>query len=256
MLDHLGTRTDAITDASKEQRVAGALATLAGTLTSDYDLVQLLHTVLDECIDLVDAQAAGLLLENAHGELELVASTSEAAGFVEVMQLNAGDGPCIECARTGDQVSIADIEAAGGDWAQFREAALLEGFHSSYGVPLKIRSEVIGAIGLYRTETGDLSLAEVGVAQALADLASIGIVQERALRERGMVTEQLQRALDSRVFIEQAKGVVAATADVDMEEAFRMLREHAHSNDLKMHAVAELVVTRKLRLTQVDRARG
>lgn len=245
-----------MTEFPKEQRLAGALATLAETLTSDYDLVQLLHTVMGECIDLVDAQAGGLLLENPHGELELVASTSEGAGFVEVMQLNAGDGPCVECARTGDPVSIADIEETGGDWAQFREAALLEGFHSSYAVPLKIRSEVIGAMGLYRTGTGDLSPAEAGVARALADLASIGILQERALRERGMVAEQLQRVLDSRIFIEQAKGVVAASADVDMEEAFRMLRDHARAGDLKLHAVAELVVTRRLSLTRADPERG
>lgn len=242
-----------MTEVSREERLGGALATLAETLTSDYDVVQLLHTVMIECVDLVDAQAAGLLLKNAQGELELVASTSEAASFVEVMQLNGGDGPCVEAARTGATISIADLEEASGDWATFRDAALVEGFHSVHAVPLRIRSDVIGAMGLYRERRGDLNGAEAAVARALANLASIGILQERAIRESGMVTEQLQRALDSRVLIEQAKGVVAASADLDMEDAFRLLRAHARKNNLKLHTVARRVVDRSLVLDATGR---
>ncbi len=235
-----------MTEVSMEERLGVALATLAETLTSDYDVVQLLHTVMGECVDLIDAQAGGLLLKNPQGRLELVASTSEGASFVEVMQLNAGDGPCVEAARTGAPVSIADVEDAGGDWAQFREAALAEGFHSAHAVPLRLRSDAIGAMGLYRNRRGDLNRADAAVAQALANLASIGIMQERAVRESGMVAEQLQRALDSRIVIEQAKGVIAASTGVEMEQAFRLLRDHARSSNLKLHIVASGVVDRSV----------
>lgn len=230
----------------REERLGGALATLAETLTSDYDVVQLLHTVMGECVDLIDAQAGGLLLKDAQGSLELVASTSEGVSFVEMMQLNAGDGPCVESARHGEPVSIADVEETSPDWAQFRDAAQAEGFHSVHAVPLRIRSDVIGAMGLYRTQRGDLSRADAAAARAFANLASIGIIQERAIRESGLVAEQLQRALDSRILIEQAKGVVAASIGVDMEEAFRLLREHARSSNLKLHTVAQGVVDRSL----------
>ncbi|ROR66217.1 GAF and ANTAR domain-containing protein [Agrococcus jenensis] len=245
-----------MTQVTREERLSGALATLAETLTSDYDVVQLLHTVVNECIELVDAQAAGLLLKNGHGDLELVASTSEAASFVEVMQLNGDAGPCVECARTGEQITVSDVEATSDDWVDFREASLAEGFHSSLGVPLRVHSEVIGAMGLYRTSTGDLSPADVAVAQALANLATVGILQERALRERGIIAEQLQRALDSRVLIEQAKGVLAASIDVDMEEAFRVLREHARTKNLNLHEVARGVVDRSMDIPGIAHRAG
>lgn len=231
-----------------EGRLAATLAVLAETLTSDYDVAQLLDTVMRECVGLLDVQASGLLLKNPKGQLELVASTSEAASFVEVMQLNAGDGPCVECARTGRVVSILDVEEARPEWAAFRSAALAHGFRSVHAVPLRVRDATVGSIGLFRARAGDLEAREVRAARALADLASIGIVQERAIREGSIVAEQLQRALDSRVLIEQAKGVLAASEHVDMDEAFRMLRAHARDGNRKLHDVAEAVVSRALRL--------
>lgn len=231
---------------SREERLGGTLSALAGTLTSDFDVVQLLHTVMGECAALVGAQAGGLLLKNAHGSLELVASTSEAASFVEVMQLNADDGPCVESAKTGEHVFIADVERGSDGWVQFRQAALQAGFRSAQAVPLRVGSEPIGAMGMYSTDVAEFSRADAAIAQALADLASVGIFQERALRDRGMLAEQLQRAIDSRVVIEQAKGVIAASADVDMERAFELLRDYADRSGSKLHAVARNVVERSL----------
>lgn len=235
-----------MSDSSREQSLAAAFVMLADTLTSEYDMVELLHTLMDECIELLDVQAAGLLLANARGELELVASTSERADIVEVLQLNAGAGPCVECFATATAVSLGDVEAAPERWSQFRAAALLEGFHSVHAVPLRLRAEVIGAMGLFRKSAGALEPADAGVAQALADVATIGILQERLLRESGIVTEQLQHALDSRIVIEQAKGVVAESLGVEMDAAFAMLRAHARGNNLGLRAVAEAIVDRSL----------
>ncbi|MFA4841364.1 MAG: GAF and ANTAR domain-containing protein [Agrococcus sp.] len=239
-----------MSELSKEARLNAAFIALAEKLTSEYDVVELLHSLMAECDGLLDVQAAALLLKNARGELELVASTSEAAGFLEVMQLNAGGGPCIECASTGELVSVVDIRATGEHWREFREAALLEGFHSAHAVPLRVRSDVIGSLGLFRARSGPLDPAEEAIARALADVASIGILQERILRESAVVAEQLQRALDSRVLIEQAKGVLAALHDVDVDEAFRMLCAHARANNLKLHATARGVVDRTERIAR------
>ena len=242
-----------MTETSREGRLNAAFAALTDTLTSEYDVVELLHTLMGECIGLLDVQAGGLLLANPQGELELVASTSEAASFVEVMQLNAGAGPCIDCFHTGEPVSVPDVRDAPSDWAPFTDAALQEGYHSTYGVPLRVRSEIIGAMGLFRTGTGDLAPADAAIAEALANVAAIGILQERVLRESAIVAEQLQRALDSRVLIEQAKGVLAALHDLDMDQAFQMLRDHARRNNLNLHVVAQGVIDRTVQIGRASR---
>ncbi|WP_157002585.1 GAF and ANTAR domain-containing protein [Agromyces laixinhei] len=242
-----------MTESSREARLNTAFVTLADTLTDEYDVVDLLHTLMNETIEVVDAQASGLMLANGHNELELVASTSERADFVEVMQLNAGSGPCVQCFGEGRAVSVADVSETGAAWTEFRAAALLQGFHSVHAVPLRLRSETIGAMNLFRTSTGVLSDRDAAVAQALADVATIGILQERIIRETAIVTEQLQRALDSRILIEQAKGVVAESAGVEMEEAFAMLRDHARSSNLTLRSIAEGVVGRTLEVRNLVR---
>lgn len=206
---------------------------------------------MGQCVRLLDVQAAGLLLTSARGGLELVASTSQQARFVEVMQLNAGDGPCVECCRTGLAVEIADVEQAGAEWEAFRSAALREGFRSVRAVPLRVRSEVIGSLGLFRTRVGALDAMEADVALALANLASVGILHERVVREGSIVADQLQRALDTRVLIEQAKGMLAALAEASMDEAFEMLRRHARSTSTGLRDVSQRVVDRTLDLETV-----
>lgn len=235
-----------MTEISREARINQAFVTLADTLTAEYDVVDLLHTLMGECLELVDVQAGGLVLANGHGQLELVASTSERADFVEVMQLNAGAGPCVQCFNEGRVISIADVSETEADWSEFRAAAILQGFRSVHAVPLRLRREVIGAMNLFRTSTGVLSDRDAAITQALADVATIGILQERLIRESGIVTEQLQRALDSRILIEQAKGVLAESAGVEMDEAFALLRDHARNNNLSLRSVAEGVVGRTL----------
>lgn len=236
----------AMTEQTREARLSAAFVTLADTLTSEYDIVDLLHTLMNECVELMDVQAGGMLLANAHGELELIASTSERADFVEVLQLNAGAGPCVECFTTGKAVSVGNVAEAGDDWEEFRDACLQQGFHAVHAVPMRLRGQIIGAMNLFRTSVGELSAADASVTQALADVATIGILQERLIRESGIVAEQLQRALDSRVLIEQAKGVLAESWNIDMDEAFSLLRDYARNQNLTLRSVAEGVVGRTL----------
>jgi GAF domain-containing protein len=236
-----------MSDTSRETKLNVAFVRLADTLTADFDVVDLLHTLVQECVDVLDTQAGGLMLSDAAGKLQLVASTSERADFVEIMQLNAGAGPCVDCFITGKAVVVADVDAS-EEWPEFRTAALQQGFHSVYSTPMKLRGEIIGTMNLFRTSRGELNRADAEVAQALADVATIGILQERIIRESSIVTEQLQRALDSRSLIEQAKGVLSQTANLDMHDAFTALRAYAGSNQLTLRSVAERVIDRSLQI--------
>ncbi|MRG60341.1 ANTAR domain-containing protein [Agromyces sp. CFH 90414] len=232
----------------RDTRVVQTFAKLADTLVVGYDVVDLLQVLVDSCRDLLDTDAAGILLADATGELELVASTSEATRIVEMMQLGAEAGPCIECYRSGRAVTMPDISASPAGWARFRDAALEQGFASMTAIPLRLRETTIGTLNLLRAGLGELGPDDHATAQAFADVATIGIVHERALRESLVVQEQLQGALNSRIVIEQAKGVVSYTNQVDMDEAFRMIRHRSKASQTPITEIARQIVELRLQL--------
>jgi len=234
---------------SREQKVSAAFVTVADTLIDDYDTVTLLQTLVEVCADILATDAGGLLLANAAGQLQLVASTSESADLVEILQLDAGVGPCVDCFTTGKPVTVGDIAGSGSRWPVFREAALGQGFQSVHATPLRLRGTVLGAMNLFSSTVGELNDADIAVAQALADVATIGIIQERIVRDSGIVAEQLQRALQSRVLIEQAKGAVAQTGNISPESAFAMMRKFARDNNVTLSGVCEGVMDRTLEIT-------
>lgn len=233
---------------SRESRLNAAFVMAADTLTDDYDVVELLHNLVRECTEIVDAQAGGLMLADGTGQLQVVASTSERADLVEVMQLAAGAGPCVECFQSGSVVSVPNIEE-NDEWPAFRAAAREQGFLSVHATPMRLRGEIIGTMNLFGTSVGRLTPRDVAVAQALADVATIGILHERIAAQSQVVTEQLQRALDSRVYIEQAKGVLSHSGGLSMDAAFVVLRAHARSNNLTLRVVAEGVANRTITIT-------
>lgn len=233
-------------EVSREQRINEAFVAVADTLIADYDLIDLLHTLVAACADVLDVEAAGLVLADDDGNLQLLASTSERAELVEIMQLSAGAGPCVECFRTGAVVDIADIAESDGRWPEFRAAALEQGFRAVHATPMRLRGQVLGALNLFSSSPGILNPADAGVSQALADVATIGILQERSIRETNLVAEQLQWALESRVLVEQAKGVLSVLENIGMDDAFDRLREYARNHNLTLRAVAEGVTARTL----------
>jgi GAF domain-containing protein len=238
-----------MSELSRESRLNAAFVTLADTLTEDYDVVDLLHTLVEECTAIFDTQAGGLMLADDEGRLQLIASTSEQAELVEIMQLNAGSGPCVECFESGQRVAVADIAASGDRWPAFRDEALKQGFRSIHATPMKLRGRVIGTLNLLGTSVGDLTPQDADAAQALSDVATIGILQERVIRESSIVADQLHRALDSRILIEQAKGVLSQTASMSMDEAFAAMRTFARSHNFRLRAVAQQIVDRSLDLS-------
>jgi GAF domain-containing protein len=235
-------------ETTREARLLQTFATLADTLVDDYDVVDLLQSLVDACRDLLNTTAAGILLADGDGELELVVSTSEASRLVEVMQLSAHDGPCIECYQTGTAVSVPSISDSVDEWPAFARSALEQGFASAAAIPLRLRESTIGTLNLLHSEEGPAAEADIVAARAFADVATIGILHERSLRESEVLSEQLQIALSSRVVIEQAKGVVSFTNGVPVDEAFELIRAYARRHQLPLRDVAARLVRRELEL--------
>jgi GAF domain-containing protein len=231
-----------------QRKLLQTFVALADTLVDDYDVVDLLQLLVDTCHDVLDMSAAGILLADPIGELEVVASTSESSRLVEMMQLSAEAGPCIESFRTGRPVSVPDIRGVDEGWRAFRTSALEQGFLAMDALPLRLRSSTIGTLNLLRETPGPAPEDAILAAQAFADVATIGILHERTLRESEVLSEQLQAALNSRIVIEQAKGVVSHTRGVSIDEAFVLIREHARTHRMGLSVVAAQLVNRSLRL--------
>lgn len=231
---------------TREERLVDVFATLADTLIDDYDVVDLLQTLVDTCVSTFEVAAAGLLLSDDGGDLEVLVSTSEESRLVETMQLSAEAGPCIESFRTGTVISVTDLEQGPPEWEAFRIAAREHGFSAVHAIPLRLRETTIGALNLFQRKGDALSGRDLRAARALADVATIGILHERTLRASDVAREQLQSALNSRVTIEQAKGILAYTHGVSMEEAFTLLRNQARSNQQPLALVARQLVDRTL----------
>ena len=233
-------------DNTREERINDAFVRVAGTLVDNYDVVDLLSTLVHTCTQLLDVQSGGILLADGTGMLELVASTSEEAETVEVMIVAAGAGPCIDSFKTGSVVSVPDIAADSDLWPRFRRTALDQGFRAAHATPLRLHGEVIGAMNLLSTMSGPLSDRDARLAQALADVATVGILHERSFRQPETVTAQLHLALDTRVLVEQAKGVLAHVRSCTMSEAFEALRDYARDHDITLRSAAEGVVNRTI----------
>ena len=231
---------------TRESKLSAAFVKLADTLVTEFDVVDLLHWLVEQCTDILDTQAGGLMLADPTGQLQLVASTSEEAELVEIFQLAAGEGPCLDCFRTGTPVTVGNIEADGGSWPTFSAEALKFGFRSIHATPLRLRGQIIGTMNLFSHHVGALVSEDIAVAQALADVATIGILQERHIRSANVVAEQLQRALDSRILIEQAKGVLTATMNTTMNDAFAIMRTYARDRNLPLRQVADDVIAGRI----------
>lgn len=226
----------------REQALTETFVALTDTLVSDYDPLEFMGMLAERAVVLLDVSAAGVILLDARGGSSVAAASSERSRLLEVFAVSIDDGPCIDCARTGVAVSSSDIARDAARWPRFAAGALEAGFRSSHALPMRLRRDVVGVLSLLHTDVHELTEPDRGLGQALADAATIGLLQERAIRRAETVNEQLQLALNSRVIIEQAKGVVATTAATTPDEAFTILRAHARRHGLKLTALARDVV--------------
>lgn len=230
----------------RERRLVDAFLAATDTLVADYDVVEMLQTLVEDVADLFGADAAGIMLANQQGELEVVASTSEESALLGLLQLESGEGPCVEAYREGTTIVVEDREEMRRRWAHFASEAERAGFAAVHSVPLRIGDTVLGSMNLFRTEPGLLDDRDALAARALTDVATISIMQQRSSDQAAVAQQQLQQALDSRVVIEQAKGFLAHTHRIEVDEAFALLRRHARTNRLRLHDVARDVVERRL----------
>jgi GAF domain-containing protein len=215
---------------------------LADTLVDEFDIIELLQVLTGRCVELLGVDAAGVMLADGGGKLRLAAASSERARLLELFEIQNDEGPCLDSFRTGRQVSYVDAGAGSAPWPVFAPKAKSEGFLSVHALPMRLRHEIIGALNLFAHDPVQLPAEDIRVAQAFADIATIAILQERLVKEREVLAAQLQTALDSRVVIEQAKGILAERLGFDMDTAFSTLRDAARRANRRLSEVARDII--------------
>lgn len=227
------------------ERLAKVFVEVADTLVDEFDLIEFMQMLADRVAGLTDGATVGILLADPKARLHFMAASDESTKFLELFQLQQQDGPCVDAFHSGQPVINTDLTAAVATarWQRFAPHAAEAGFRSVHAFPLRLRREVIGAMGLFGSAVGDLDDSDVQIVQALADVAAISLLQERAIQRGEILTEQLQGALHSRIVIEQAKGAIARTHGVDVDAAFRLIRAYARRTNRRLSDVAYAVVT-------------
>jgi GAF domain-containing protein len=223
---------------TREHRLTQVFVELADTLVAEFDLVDFLGRLAEATVELIEADAAGLMLADDHGILHVMASSDDQAELLELFELQQDEGPCPACFRSGQPVVNVDLRS----WPDFAAAAAAGGYVSAHAVPLRLRGQVIGAMNLFRSDAAPLSTEDIALAQALADMATIGLLHQREVEGQRELSSQLQHALDSRVVIEQAKGMLAERAGLSVSEAFSAMRSYARGNGCGLTSVAQNVL--------------
>jgi transcriptional regulator with GAF, ATPase, and Fis domain len=225
-----------------ERQLAEVFVELADTLVDDFDVVDFLHQVSVRCAQVLGISAVGVLLTDQRGALRVIAASTEQTRLLELLQSQTDEGPCPECFHTGRPVAVADLSPVGSRWPRFAAEAGQIGFVSVHALPMRLRTDVIGTLNLFGTRPGGLDQDTIRLAQAMADVATIGILQARAIRDRDTLAGQLQSALNSRIVIEQAKGVIAERFQLDMDRSFALLRGRARTTNRRLSDLARAVV--------------
>lgn len=225
------------------ERLAKVFVEVADTLVDEFDVIEFLQLLADRVAGLVDASTVGLLLADQRGRLQFMAASDENTRLLELFQLQNHDGPCLDAFNTARPVVNVDLRSAGGRWAHFAPRATASGFRSVHAFPLRLRGDVIGAMNVFGSTIGALEDSDVQIVQALADVAAIGLLQERTISRGEILTEQLQGALNSRVIIEQAKGAIAQAHNISVDAAFELIRTYARRTKRRLSDVARLIVT-------------
>ncbi len=238
---------------ARETLLVSTLVELADNLVDNYDVIDILTLLSGRCVETVDVASAGVMLALPGGELQYVASSSESMRLLELFQIQSNEGPCVDCYNGGVAIINHQLIDPDAHWPNFTPRAIASGFHSVHCLPMRLRGRTIGALNLFRTDEGLLTPADVVVAQGLADVATIAILQHQSTLSARLLNDQLSFALNSRIIIEQAKGMVSQSAQCDMDTAFARLRNHARNNNLRLTDVATSVVEGTLNITILDR---
>ena len=242
-----------MTPEQREPEVVKAFVSLTDSLLDDFDAVDLLTQLTGDCARLLDVASAGLLLADARGELHVLAATSDEIQDLELFQAQRDEGPCRDCYHAGEPISVEDLRAEEARWPQFVPAAIEGGFASVHAVPMRARRTVLGVLGLFGTSVGSLNAEDLNLAQALAHVATVALMQDHSTPLDAFVP-RFHAVLNSRGVVEQAKGVIYETYGLSMGAAFGRLRDYAHEHDEHLTDVARNVVSRSPQTSSVLRA--
>jgi GAF domain-containing protein len=241
---------------SRQTLIGETMVALADNLVTDFDVIELLTLLADRCVTVLEVSAAGLMLAGPDGTLRVIASSSEQMRLLELFELQNEQGPCLDSYQSGHAVTHHDLASAATRWPSFAPEAISCGFASVHALPMRLRGEVIGALNLFHTERNGLDDECLAAARAFADIATIAILQFRATIVSHELIDQLNTALNTRVVIEQAKGIIAERQHLDTDRAFAALRQYARNNNLRLSAVAAAVVAGTLTLPAVSTPRA
>jgi hypothetical protein len=230
-------------DGRREEWLADTFVELADTLVADFDVVEFLGLLVARCAALLNGSEVGLAVANRNGMLRVLASSSERMRLLELVEVQNEEGPCRDCYLTGEQILNQNVDATESVWPNFVPMARQAGFQMLHAVPMRLRGQSIGAINIFDSSLRELSTHDANMTQAFADVATIGILQERSSKDQAILTAQLGNALETRVAIEQAKGMLAERLRISMDESFLILRDHSRNNNLRITAVALAVTT-------------
>jgi GAF domain-containing protein len=221
------------------ERLAEVMVEIADTLVDDFDLMAFLYTLTLRTAELIDASEVGLMVTDAEGDLQFVAASREVAETLELFQQQVHEGPCFEAFSTGTAVTNVELSGSVDRWPRFAPLALKSGFSVVHAFPMRLRDQVIGALNVFTEPDRLLAEPQLAVVRGLADVATISLLQERALRRATLLSEQLQVALTSRVLIEQAKGALAQLHGIDVDEAFQLLRAYGRRHHHRLTDLAQ-----------------
>ena len=237
---------------ARESLLIATIVELADNLVDDFDVIDVLTVLSLRCVDAIDVDAVGIMLASPGGELQFIASSSDSMRVLELFQIQVDEGPCVDCFRDGKAIVNYDLADSYDRWPVFGPRAVAHGFHSVHSLPMRLRGRTIGALNLFRSKLGLLDAEDVALAQGLADVATIAILQHRTSTDAKTLNDQLSYALNSRIIIKQAKGMVSQATSTDMDHAFGRLRSHARNHNLGLTEVANMVVSHALAATDLD----
>ncbi len=236
--------------------MVSTLVELADNLVDNYDIIDILTLLCDRCVKAFRVDAAGVMLEAPGHTLQFIASSSDSMRVLELFQIQAWEGPCVDCFTSASAIVNRELTEPDDHWPKFTPRAISLGFRAVHCLPMGLRGRTIGALNLFQSQPGSVPAEDIVVAQGLADIATIAILQHRTSLDARRLNDQLAFALNSRITIEQAKGMVAQSTSSDMEVAFARLRAHARNHNWRLTDVANRVVEGSLAISSLDHPIG
>jgi hypothetical protein len=210
-------------------------------VSDTFEIIEFLDNLAERCVELLDADAAGLMLADQRNRLNLMAATVQRARELRLFELQVQEGPSLDCFTSGQATTNLSLAESRERWPRFGPAAIESGFGATHALPLRLRGQDIGALSLFTQDRRQLSVTDLAIGQAMADLATIGLLHQRNVYEQTILSEQLTIALNSRVVVEQAKGALADRAHISHSEAFRRMRDYARRNKVTLASVTSEV---------------